>query len=382
LRSEEREARENIMNRLTSRHVLAAGCALAMCLPACSGGGPGSPTEADDHLGTTSEALSGNDAVARGALWVAAQVPYCQSANGQPDPDNSCSSVCMRPSNADWDPYRSDCSGFVSWAWNLPAPGRTTSEFAPAVNDITQAIDGNSLEPGDALNVPGDHIVLFVAWIVPGQSATFYEEPGCSANPPYAHEFTSNVEISGSSVTVDYEANTFTAIRYSALTGTVADAGPPPVPDAGGGTPCSVPGLGSGECILTSACAALPNHVSTPNYCPGAADIECCTGPMTDDAGAPPGQDSGSPPPPAADSGTGPGEVDSGSGSLEEDSGEPGSDSGTTDHPGTGSPNPDAPFPSAGANGCSAAPLAASGSHAGIWLAGLALVALRRRKRS
>ena len=365
-----------------------------MSLPACSGG-PGSlPTATDDHLGTTSEALSGNDAVARGALWVAAQVPYCQSPNGQPDPDNSCSSVCMRPSNPDWDPYRSDCSGFVSWAWNLPAPGRTTSEFAPAVNDITQAIDGNSMEPGDALNVPGDHIVMFVAWIVPGQSATFYEEPGCSANPPYAHSFTSNVEISGSSVTIDYEGNTFTAIRYSGLTGTVSDAGPPPVPDAAAGTPCSVPGIGSGECILTSDCAAMPGHISTPNYCPGAADIECCTGPMDQDSGAPPpppAEDSGSPPPPAVDSGTGLGEVDSGSGSLEEDSGSTGTgpgngnelDSGTAAHPGpTGHGNPDAAGPSVGSNGCSASPVAAGGSHAGLWLAGLALVALRRRKRT
>ena len=46
-----------------------------------------------------------------------------------------------------------------------------------------------------------------------------------------------------------------------------------------GNPPCTVPGVGSGVCILTSACAAMPGHVSTPNYCPGAADIECCTGP-------------------------------------------------------------------------------------------------------
>ena len=53
--------------------------------------------------------------------------------------------------------------------------------------------------------------------------------------------------------------------------------------DAGSGdTTCTVPGLGSGVCILTTTCAAMPGYVSTPNYCPGPADIECCTGPSGD----------------------------------------------------------------------------------------------------
>src|SRR5580698_1360179 len=63
--------------------------------------------------------------------------------------------------------------------------------------------------------------------------------------------------------------------------------------DGGSGeTPCTVPGLGTGVCILTSVCAAMPGYVSTPNYCPGPADIECCTGP-SDDGGAKMGSDSG-----------------------------------------------------------------------------------------
>ncbi len=32
-----------------------------------------------------------------------------------------------------------------------------------------------------------------------------------------------------------------------------------------------------GECLSTSACAALGSYVSTPGYCPGPADIQCCT---------------------------------------------------------------------------------------------------------
>lgn len=343
----------------------------------------------------TSAALSGNDAVARGALWVAAEVPYCQSPNGQSDPDPSCASVCERPSNAEWDPYRSDCSGFVSWAWNLPAPGRTTDDFAPAVTDITQVIDGMSLLPGDALNIPGDHIVLFVSWVITGQSAIFYEEPGCSATPNYAHQFTSNVEISGSSVSIDYEGETFTAIRYTALNGTVNQG----APDAGGassedaGTSCFVETLNtSGECMLTSACAALPNHVSTAGYCPGAADIECCTStlPPSEDSGAaaPATEDSGAPPvAPASDAG-----IDSGS-AAEEDSGASAKqvlDSGlapTATQPlpapstgGSGVPVEDPTTP--GGKGCSTAPGGPQGwGGYGFGLLGLALVATRRRRR-
>jgi GH25 family lysozyme M1 (1,4-beta-N-acetylmuramidase) len=57
------------------------------------------------------------------------------------------------------------------------------------------------------------------------------------------------------------------------------DAGAPPPVDAGSPTTsCTVTDTGeTGECIDTSACAALGNHVSTPGFCPGAANIECCT---------------------------------------------------------------------------------------------------------
>jgi hypothetical protein len=46
--------------------------------------------------------------------------------------------------------------------------------------------------------------------------------------------------------------------------------------DAGNGCFMDTAGV-YGECISTSACAALGGHTSTPGYCPGPADIECCT---------------------------------------------------------------------------------------------------------
>jgi hypothetical protein len=160
--------------------------------------------------------LSRGDAIARAEQWVAAKLPYCQSANHAPDYDPSCSSVCVRPDNAAWDPYRSDCSGLVSWAWGLPAPGRVTTEFAPFVNDITETINASDLQPGDAVN-SSEHVMLFKGWVVPSAVATFIEEPGCSASTPFAHEFTSNVSVSGQSIHVSWNGMTFYSIRLKSI---------------------------------------------------------------------------------------------------------------------------------------------------------------------
>jgi MYXO-CTERM domain-containing protein len=129
----------------------------------------------------------------------------------------------MRQSNPAWDPYRSDCSGLVSWAWGLAAPGYTTAEFAPNATSNTSVIQASSLAMGDAVNTDDSassehHIMLFKAWVTPGQEATFIEEPGCSANPNYAHEFTSAVTLNGTSITVQYNGITFKAIRFAGLT--------------------------------------------------------------------------------------------------------------------------------------------------------------------
>jgi hypothetical protein len=122
-----------------------------------------------------------------------------------------------------------------------------TGEFAPFQTDITTAIQASDLQPGDACNLTaGGHIVLFEKWVTPGKTAVFMEEPGCSANPPYAHEFQSDVTISGVNIDIAYEGESFTAIRYSQLTQSQDDAGAPTeagAPDTG--TPSDDAGSGS-----------------------------------------------------------------------------------------------------------------------------------------
>ncbi len=181
--------------------------ALAGCAGDVSDGRPPLGQIAPDAM-----ALPGTDSIARAQLWVDAKVPYCQAANHQHDNDSACAATCERPDVPDWDPYRSDCSGFVSWAWGLPAPGRTTAELAPFTTDLTHAIEGADLRAGDAVN-NSDHVMLFEAWTQQGVEAKFLEETGCSSSTPYAVEVTESVSISGQTVTVQYHG-TFTAIRY------------------------------------------------------------------------------------------------------------------------------------------------------------------------
>lgn len=66
----------------------------------------------------------------------------------------------------DWENYRADCSGFVSYAWELGAPGKTTSTLP----NVATQIEVGDLQPGDILlyQPPGSlidgHVVLFVKW--------------------------------------------------------------------------------------------------------------------------------------------------------------------------------------------------------------------------
>ncbi len=155
----------------------------------------------------------GNEAVARAQQWVDVQVPYCQAPNHARDYDAECSMTCTRPDNAEWDPYRSDCSGFVSFAWGLPSPGRTTKTFAPFDTTVSMEIPATELVPGDAVN-NDHHMMLFKGWVVPGVQAIFMDEPGCSSATPYAHEFMAMVTLDDHVIVVAHHG-TFTAIRQT-----------------------------------------------------------------------------------------------------------------------------------------------------------------------
>jgi hypothetical protein len=232
---------------------VAALAPLLLAAAACSSG-PGG-----EDIASSASAIAGSSIVSRGMEWVNADLHYCQAAHGDVDYDSSCwawegpSHRCDRESNAAWNAYRSDCSGFVTWAWGLPAVGDggyVTSDFAPYDSSFSHTIDGSQLQPGDALNkTPDEHIILFKQWVSAGRSAVFMEEPGCSASPPYAHEFTSDVSISGSEVYVDYEGATFYAIRYNGTSAGGGGGG-----GGGGSSAADACDKGDGFCTATLQC--------------------------------------------------------------------------------------------------------------------------------
>lgn len=212
-----------------------------------------------ENTATGDDAIKRATIISRAEEWVNAKLHYCQAARGDVDFDSACwgwegsSHRCDRKSNAAWNAYRSDCSGFVTWAWGMPAVGDggyVTSDFAPFSNKFSHTIDGHNLQPGDALNKTNDeHIILFKAWVTPGQEAVFMEEPGCSSSQPYAHAFTSKVSISGDKVYVDYEGGTFYAIRYNSATGD--NTGVTTKPSAPAADACS---YGDGYCTQKLQC--------------------------------------------------------------------------------------------------------------------------------
>src|SRR5580692_10041021 len=212
------------MNIAIPGRLVVLGGLVTLAGAACSSAGPGGPPVA-----STGAAIASSDTVTRAMEWVDAELHYCESAYGEPDGDTSCSPVCWRQENKAWDAYRSDCSGFVTWSWGLPPVGDggyVTGDFAPYSDSFSHVISGESMQAGDALNRnSGGHIVLFKHWVTPGSSAVFMEEPGCSSPTPYAHEFSSEVSISGSDVYIAFEGDSFTSIRFDGIT-----HGPPPPP--------------------------------------------------------------------------------------------------------------------------------------------------------
>jgi hypothetical protein len=82
-------------------------------------------------------------AIKRGFTWFDDHVPYSQSKTHEG--------------------YRTDCSGFVSMAWELSKPGETTASFGES-SKYPKLSSYNDLVPGDALNAAGHHVVMFLGW--------------------------------------------------------------------------------------------------------------------------------------------------------------------------------------------------------------------------
>ncbi|WP_169790438.1 Ig-like domain-containing protein, partial [Streptacidiphilus anmyonensis] len=99
--------------------------------------------------------------LARANNWIANQVPYNQGGwYASPSGDGT---------------YREDCAGFVAMAWHMTwsppvtysPPGLddpSISKYLGTVASLRSAGQLNTIQPGDALALTGEHIVLFAGW--------------------------------------------------------------------------------------------------------------------------------------------------------------------------------------------------------------------------
>lgn len=89
--------------------------------------------------------ISTNEIISRASNWVSRGISYSQSTIGS-------------------DGYRQDCSGFVSFVWQLTdSSGRPESRNTGTLAQVAFPIDKNSLRAGDILLKSG-HVVIFASW--------------------------------------------------------------------------------------------------------------------------------------------------------------------------------------------------------------------------
>ncbi|MFJ8164179.1 hypothetical protein ACIRBY_25080 [Streptomyces sp. NPDC096136] len=140
--------------------------------------------------------------ISRAKSWVDQGVPYSQESGWKDE--------------ATGGPYRRDCSGFVSMAWQL-----RTSLTTETLSTVAQRISVSELEPGDALVNTTSHALLFGGWTNRAKGDFFYySEPRPGRQASRAGGNIHDYKIAG------YFPSSYVPLRYKNLTTTPQT--PPP----------------------------------------------------------------------------------------------------------------------------------------------------------
>lgn len=186
---------------------------LSFVVAAC-GGTVGAP----DETGDTSQAMTANDIMARANDYLTHNIVYCGGALGEEDGTKCGEGICHPPAGP-WDGYRSDCSGFVSYCWQIPSDPDSDAYMQDESGSLgwkTIAID--ELQPGDAVVTSG-HIKLWGGFSG-SDAALIYEEYNCNTLP---HKEVQPFSRSGNSLWFDGDDREYHPIRRNNLA-------PPPPP--------------------------------------------------------------------------------------------------------------------------------------------------------
>ena len=298
-------------------------------------------------------------AITRGFTWLDANVPYSQSKthNG----------------------YRTDCSGFVSMCWQAGTPGLTTTTFSTSSKYDFYG-DYEELLPGDGIDDPGHHVVLFLGWNdAAHKGACVIEQASTASDMQFRVRTTSSLKSGGFKPFRPKTFGTDNVVREGA---TDPEETTPTTPTA----PTCVPKTAQAAC---QAVASVVECGEINDGCGGTVDCDTVAGfgcdsnsvcsfhmcqektPIVPPTTSTPDAGSSTPTTPSTPS-TSPGSStgsDSESGTDLQSQGEPGDEWGSNNR-----------TPSTAA-GCSAAPGTSNGlGFAGVALAIAGVLARRRRK--
>ncbi|MGB4593028.1 MAG: cell wall-binding repeat-containing protein [Coriobacteriia bacterium] len=113
-------------------------------------------------------AISRTLVMQRAQRWVDVPIPYSPTAYR--DLDGVTATVSTG--------WRTDCSGFVSMAWNTSKPGYSTR----TLDDISDLVTKEALQPGDAMVAYDRHAVLFGGWADAARTQYFAYEMSSGAS--------------------------------------------------------------------------------------------------------------------------------------------------------------------------------------------------------
>lgn len=166
------------------------------------------------RIAAAGPAITRSAAMSRAQSWVNARpnVPYNQNRYFLSATDYYGDAAGHNPSG-----WREDCSGFLSYVWEIAAPGMTTATMP----SLSTPISWSALLPGDALlrvDSAVQHVVLFAKWDDAAHTIyTIYHE----ADVTVGTQVKSGIALSNP------YWSTYRPVRYHAIT-----ADPPPIPPA------------------------------------------------------------------------------------------------------------------------------------------------------
>lgn len=144
-------------------------------------------TESAGVFATLGASQSRDAIIVRAKSWADEKVPY---GSFDDNPDNDYHKG-----------YRADCSGFVSFTWQLPKPGPDTTSFGSYSTEISI----EELQKGDTLNnkrgQKAGHMVLFVEWL--NTEHTQFKSYDLNTYPGYVSEQTFTLVQKGDGWTIN-----------------------------------------------------------------------------------------------------------------------------------------------------------------------------------